>query len=223
VARRAAPAGLAAGLHAAALAALILLAPAPSRDAGELAPAAIEVRLVTPPVPEPALETIQDAQAQPPDAAVPEPPAPELAEPSPPEPSPSEPAPSRSAAGAVVLDAPGGVDGLVAMPTRGSALRGLACARAFDDPGGTLGCPEGAGLDFSRYASGEAVAQVGAVTQARFDALYGLYGAVLDPSLRRLPGQQGMEVMQTRRAGLSGADEMRESLPPMVPDPAFGD
>jgi hypothetical protein len=124
----------------------------------------------------------------------------------------------------LTLNAPGGGGGGEAAPSAGSpALRGLACARAFSVRTDTVGCPQSGGLDFSRYASGEAVAQVDAATQGRFNALFGLYGAALDPTLRRLPGQQGMQVMTNRRAGLSGADEMRDTLPPMVPDPAFGD
>ena len=122
-----------------------------------------------------------------------------------------------------MLDAPGGAAGETPVPTRSSALRGLACARAFGAERDQIGCESAPQAAFARYAEGEGTAQIEALMQARFNALAGLYGARLDPSLRRLPGQQGMQVMVNQRMGVSGSDEMRDSLPPMVPDPAFGD
>ncbi|MGJ3231514.1 MAG: hypothetical protein ACFE0P_06930 [Oceanicaulis sp.] len=227
--RRTGPAALALGLHAGLLGWLIWFAgearlePEPARI--------VNIELVTAPAePEPVVEP--EPAAVPIDAI--DAPAPAVTEPAPLEP-PAEtasesapetaaaPAPAESPPAGVVLDAPGGADMETAPPTRSSALAGIACARAFAGDDTPIGCEAGPGFDFSRHAGGEGAALVEALTEARFNALAGLYGAQLDPALRRLPGQQGMQVMTNRRMGMSGADEMRDSLPPMVPDPAFGD
>jgi len=157
------------------------------------------------------------------DSPVSEPSAPAAAAP---RAEPAAPAASTGAPDAVELDAAGGATVETAFATRSSALAGLACARAFGREAGTLGCAgDGSGdeFGFARYADGGGAAQIDAAVTAQFGALAGLYGAQLDPSLRRLPGQQGTAVFVNRRMGLSGADQMRDSLPPMVPDPAFGD
>lgn len=243
--RRSGPAVLAVGLHAAGLAALIWLTASP--DFTETPRRVLNVELVSAlPAPEvqpeaqpeaplvPALQTAAQAEA----AALLEPPINEAAsEPAPrPADAAAEPAqrvqdegsggaalPDIDSPDAVVLDAPGGAAGETAFATRSSALRGLACARAFGADRDQVGCEGEPSADFARYADGEGVAGIEALMQARFNTLAGLYGAGLDPSLRRLPGQQGMQVMTHQRMGLSGADEMRDTLPPMVPDPAFGD
>ncbi|MEQ8403513.1 MAG: hypothetical protein RKE49_00340 [Oceanicaulis sp.] len=237
-ARRAGPVMLAMALHALALTLLInLVRPA------ELTPPpwrAISVELVRP-APQAQADPAEAPPAEPPpvDAAGPQTIAPALIEtPAQPAPEPAaEPAPEQIrreraassqppaaglAAGEAVLDAPGGADDPTGLPTRSSALRGLACSRAFGRED-AVGCQDGTGLDFARFADGEGAARVEGRVAARFNALAGLYGAQLDPSLRRLPGQQGMQVMTTRRMGMSGADGMRETLPALVPDPAFGD
>ncbi|MGX6647480.1 hypothetical protein ACWCOP_06010 [Maricaulaceae bacterium MS644] len=215
--RRGAPLLGAAALHCAGLAAVIWLA---AKTPLEGPPRrVVHVELVTP-AREPAAE---------PEVDLAEPPALAMAEPAPPRET-SNLAPADAAAPrdipvgeAVVLDAPGGAAGETAFPTRSSALRGLACVRAFGREDGQIGCDSVPAADLAAYAAGEGAARIEALTQARFNALAGLYGAQLDPALRRLPGQQGMQVMVNRRAGMSGADEMRDSLPPMVPDPAFKD
>jgi hypothetical protein len=218
--------------HAAIFAVLVLLsgdrhAPlAPPREV-------LDVTLVTEPVQAPAraAQSSPATQAEPSradSAAFDEPVIVETAPAAPPaERSQAEPvSPVEPAAGPVneaVLDAPGGRPGETSLPTRSSVLRGLACARAFGREADMLGCQDGSALTFSRYTSSPGAAQVEAAIDARFNALAGLYGAPIDPALRRLPGQQGMAVLTVRREGMSGSDEMRETLPPLVPDPAFGD
>lgn len=231
--RRAGPVALAVGLHGVGMAALIWLAASP--DFAEAPRRIVNVELVTP-----ALLPASQPEAPPQTAAQQEasvPPAPPVSAPaSRPVEAAAEPAPQVEDEGsgdaalldvdipdAVVLDAPGGTPGETAFATRSSALRGLACARAFGGEGDQIGCEGAPAVDFARYADGEGAASVDALMQARFNSLAGLFGAHLDPSLRRLPGQQGMQVMANQRMGMSGADEMRDSLPPMVPDPAFGD
>ncbi len=239
--RRAGPVALAVGLHGVGMAALIWLAASP--DFAEAPRRMVNVELVTP-APLPASQPEAPPQTAAQTAAQQEasvPPAPPVSEPvsapaSRPVEAAAEPAPQVEDEGsgdaalldvdipdAVVLDAPGGTPGETAFATRSSALRGLACARAFGGEGDQIGCEGAPAVDFARYADGEGAASVDALMQARFNSLAGLFGAHLDPSLRRLPGQQGMQVMANQRMGMSGADEMRDSLPPMVPDPAFGD
>lgn len=233
--RRAAPVGLALVLHGIALALLIHLVRPPVLEAPNRL---IHVELVRP-APEPEPAAVEQPAAPVSEAAVSapvEPAAPQPADrvpaqsPSQPaarsqEPAPAETAPARPAPQGAVLAAPGGADVETTPPTRSSALRGLACARAFGAQESTVGCEgeAGAGYDFVRFAVGEGAAHVEGLVTARFNALAGLYGADANPALRRLPGQQGMQVMVNRRTGLGGAHEMRDSLPPMVPDPAFGD
>ena len=228
--RRAAPALGAVLGHAALLAAFAFFAAGP--DIRTPARTVLNVELVTPvpvveaaePEPEPEPEPARE------EADLPRPrPAPAQAasrDPSDTAPAQQDDTPPAAAPGpadGVVLDAPGGAEGETAFPTRSSALRGLACARAFEDGSRGVGCTDGDGYDFARFAGAAGAAQVSDQIEARFNALAGLYGAGLDPAMRRLPGQQGMQVFANRRAGLSGAHEMRDSLPPMQPDPAFGD
>gem|GEM_PF-1988427 len=251
IVRRAAPAALAVSLHAAGLAALIWLAASP--QASETPRQILNVELVTPaPLPTPEPQSQPESRPEMPLETVIEP-VPQIAAQQeisvPIEPTTaielaqdvanSAPGAEEGGSGGgalsdvdiprfdipdtVVLDAPGGAAGETPLPTRASALRGLACARAFGAARDQIGCEGAPGAGFGSYADGEGTAQIEALMQARFNALAGLYGARLDPSLRRLPGQQGMQVMVNQRMGVSGSDEMRDSLPPMVPDPAFGD
>ncbi|MFW6300450.1 MAG: hypothetical protein ACOC20_05970, partial [Oceanicaulis sp.] len=142
-------------------------------------------------------------------------------------PAPADPAPAAAPpdlSAGTELDAEGGVQGETALPARSSALRGLACARAFEGDRAPVGCEGVAGrYDFSRFAGATGAAQVEAEIATRFNLLAGLFAADLDPAARRLPGQQGMEVMDNRRMGSGGADAMRDTLPALTPDPAFGD
>lgn len=226
--RRAAPALGAVLGHAALLAAFAFFAASPDIRTPDRT--VLHVELVTPvpvveaPEPEPELEPARV------EADLPRPqPAPaqitsrDPSDAAPAQQDASQPAAAPGPPAGVVLDAPGGAEGETVFPTRSSALRGLACARAFEDGPRGVGCDAGEGYDFARFADGARAAQVSDQIEARFNALAGLYGAGLDPAMRRLPGQQGMQVFANRRAGLSGAHEMRDSLPPMHPDPAFGD
>ena len=227
--RRGAAPAIAIALHGVAFAALIVLAPPPPtapRVEVVNVELAVEPRRDRVPEPAPVSELVRDARgALAPEMAPAEAPSPaprpqDVAPDSAPQPAPQ---PSGPAAAEAVLDAPGGASGPIDMPTRTSSLRGLACARSFDPANITIGCEDGPALDFSLYASSMGAAQVEAATADQFNVLAGLYGASLSPAARRLPGQQGIEVMTFRRLGMSGSDEMRDTLPPLVPDPAFGD
>ncbi|XBQ15491.1 MAG: hypothetical protein ABL308_11055 [Oceanicaulis sp.] len=101
----------------------------------------------------------------------------------------------------------------------GGALRSLACAQglgrdALEACGEAGGAFDYAGLD------PQAVEQVAAFEQSR---LAGLGFVSIWASGGRFEGANGAQTLAPPARNLSAADGMRDRLPPMVPDPAFGD
>ena len=97
----------------------------------------------------------------------------------------------------------------------------LSSSEANRDAGN---CPDGAledGLSMLRYADPEEIARVEAMMQMQ---LSGEIQAIL--SARAFPGRDlsGQSTLADPSArATSSADQMRDSLPALVPDPAFGD
>lgn len=219
---------------------LLLLILLPHRFASTEQPEAIDVVFVTLPSPEPAeavepdpepaaaepasgtVETIPSEQVQPTERA-------ETSDPAEPEqrveegeaPAGGGGAPQRPTefiGGAVPL--PNGINGGGA---RG-VLRDVFCLSSSDANRDALGCPpsDGSeGLPMLQFASPENIAKAEAafanLTDMQIRALYAGRGL----PVRDLHGQSTLADPTGRMT--SSADQMRDSLPPLVPDPAFGD
>jgi hypothetical protein len=104
------------------------------------------------------------------------------------------------------------------------AVREIFCLSTSDANRDALRCPppDGSeGLPMLQYASPENLAKAEAafaeLTQAQIRALFAGRGL----PVRDLAGQPTLADPSSRPT--SSADQMRDTLPPLIPDPAFGD
>lgn len=121
-------------------------------------------------------------------------------------------------------------DDRVAMPFPGGngsteyAVRSLFCLSTSEANRTALACPlsDGSeGLPLLRFASDENIARAqAAMAQMRADQIQALFARGGFPG-RDLGGQPTLADPSLRPT--SSADQMRDTLPPLVPDPAFGD
>jgi hypothetical protein len=121
-------------------------------------------------------------------------------------------------------------DDRVAMPFPGGngsteyAVRSLFCLSTSEANRTALACPlsDGSeGLPLLRFASDENIARAqAAMAQMRADQIQALFARGGFPG-RDLGGQPTLADPSMRPT--SSADQMRDTLPPLVPDPAFGD
>ncbi|BDX00385.1 hypothetical protein MACH15_21370 [Maricaulis maris] len=121
-------------------------------------------------------------------------------------------------------------DDRVAMPFPGGngsteyAVRSLFCLSTSEANRTALACPlsDGSeGLPLLRFASDENIARAqAAMAQMRADQIQALFARGGFPG-RDLGGQATLADPSMRPT--SSADQMRDTLPPLVPDPAFGD
>jgi len=229
---------------------LLLLILLPHRFASTERPDAIDVVFVTlPPPPEPveAEELDPEPVAQPepdtPEAlaeepvaetaeAIPPAPSTEQAEASAPEVAQEQPEEDETPAGGggapqrpaefigEAMPLPNGINGGGAS----GVVRDVFCLSTSDANRDTLGCPpsDGSeGLPMLQFASPENIARGEAafanLTDMQIRALYAGRGL----PVRDLEGQSTLADPTGRMT--SSADQMRDSLPPLVPDPAFGD
>jgi hypothetical protein len=118
----------------------------------------------------------------------------------------------------------------VAMPFPGGngsteyAVRSMFCLSTSEANRAALACPlsDGSeGLPLLRFASDENIARAqAAMAQMRADQIQALFARGGFPG-RDLGGQPTLADPSMRPT--SSADQMRDTLPPLVPDPAFGD
>lgn len=106
----------------------------------------------------------------------------------------------------------------------GYAVREIFCLSTSDANRDALNCPPGdgsEGLPMLEFASPENIARAEAAF-AGLDAgeIRALFSGQALP-VRDLTGQPALADPSTRST--SSADQMRDSLPPLIPDPAFGD
>jgi type IV secretory pathway VirB10-like protein len=217
--------------------ALLLFLPRPP-DPRE-SPAALDVVFVSPPPrPEPASEPA----TAPPSRTEPEPPEPEPAAEAAAPVTPAVPPPSAEAESDEDDDAetpaePARVGGAAATGLANEvlpypagpgstefAVREIFCLSTSDANRDALRCPppDGSeGLPMLQYASPENLAKAEAafaeLTQAQIRALFAGRGL----PVRDLAGQPTLADPSSRPT--SSADQMRDTLPPLIPDPAFGD
>ncbi|MEP3072150.1 hypothetical protein [Maricaulis sp.] len=228
---------------------LLLLILLPHRFASIERPDAIDVVFVTlPPPPQPAeavepdLEPVAQPEPDTPEAVAEEPVA-ETAEAIPPAPSTERveaSAPEVSQEQSEEEEVPAGGGGAPQRPTEfigdamplprsavggpQGAVRDVFCLSSSDANRDALGCPpsDGSeGLYMLQFASPENIAKGEAafanLSGAQIRALYTGRGL----PVRDLDGQSTLADPTGRMT--SSADQMRDSLPPLVPDPAFGD
>lgn len=227
---------------------LLLLILLPHRFASTERPDAIDVVFVTLPPPQPveAVEPDPEPVAQPePDTPEPvaEEPVAETVEAIPPAPSTERaetPAPAEPGEQVEEDETPAGGGGAPQRPTEfigdamplprsavggpQGAVRDVFCLSSSDANRDALGCPpsDGSeGLYMLQFASPENIAKGEAafanLSGAQIRALYTGRGL----PVRDLDGQSTLADPTGRMT--SSADQMRDSLPPLVPDPAFGD
>lgn len=219
--------GCAAAVHGVLAALLIWLTQTPVRPASQQ-PNTVSVvfaaSVVVPPDPDPATPAVD---AQPPNAAAPVSMAPTGAPDGSPEPA--GPGPGRSTAppptGSALATERVNLDadtpppeGAFATPSA-RALRGLVCARGLGRDGVDL-CSEGEAIDLLAYAGDGAVEAVDGFARSRFAAMD--WGVVFTGE-GRFAGAAGTLTLAPRASNLTASDEMRDRLPPLAPDPAFGD
>ena len=214
---------------------LLLLILLPHRFASTERPDAIDVVFVTLPPPSQPLEAVEPdpepvAQPEPdtPETVAEEPPD-EVVEAIPPAPSTARAetsAPAEPGEQVEEDETPAGGGGAPQRPTEfiSGVVRDVFCLSTSDANRDALGCPpsDGSeGLPMLQFASPENIAKAEAafanLTDMQIRALYAGRGL----PVRDLEGQSTLADPTGRMT--SSADQMRDSLPPLVPDPAFGD
>ncbi|WP_291844923.1 hypothetical protein [Maricaulis sp.] len=224
----------------------------PRPDLQSSAPGSLDVVFVSLPEPvdesgtepgnEPVIEPEPDGEAVPepePADIPPEPEAEAAADPDPLPPAPPPDGPTASPAGTTgrLAEAPNILrdtnpfnDERVAIPfpggegSRESAVRSVFCLSTSDANRRALDCSPftaGDGLPMRLYASEENIAR-GQAAMAQFtaDQIRALLARNPYPG-RNLAGQATLADVSGRPT--ASADQMRDTLPPLIPDPAFGD
>jgi hypothetical protein len=105
-----------------------------------------------------------------------------------------------------------------------STLRSLACAQRLGRDTSSLSCGDAA-ADFSwaPHLNAQATAEVEHQVSAHLSSLGGLFGFRYPGEMPTGAYRAGPMVLAAPSRNLAASDSMRDRLPPMAPDPAFGD
>ncbi len=122
---------------------------------------------------------------------------------------------ARSTSGPAEADMAVNEDAYILSPATQSVLRGLQCPGDPEAFARTGICPHGAGRHLQMVASDTRASDFYTIDVSAIRALFGV-------SPHFLAGQAVLE-NGIRQPSLSNAGSMRETLPPSMPDPAFGD
>lgn len=122
---------------------------------------------------------------------------------------------ARSTSESVAAETNGNEDTYILSPATQSVLRGLQCPGDPDAFARTGICPQGAGRHSHMVASGERASDFYMIDVASIRAMFG-------QAPHALAGQSTLED-GTQRRSFTNADSMRDVLPAIRPDPAFGD
>lgn len=105
-----------------------------------------------------------------------------------------------------------------------STLRSLACAQRLGRERSSRGCGEAApGFSWAAHIDPEATAQVEHQMETHLAGLGVLFGDRYAGDWPTGAYRAGPAVLAAPSGSLAASDGMRDRLPPMVPDPAFGD